>query len=179
MRTKALILFLIIATSFSGCSLFPKKDVVEEIEKDVISIIEINQETSIFLDRLPKTKEDLYALSLEEFKNMIETCIPNYREYFKVDENRILSDEDWENFRTILSIKLFGSPMYISNELNETEIYETPTKEFLMNLSKEEFVEYLTNLQEYLHPESDKIDYSVFAAEELEAIRTSLILNAK
>lgn len=168
---------------FCGCG---KSDVSEPLE-DIVQTITVEQTLEI-LSALPENKEALYAMSLEEFKEMVKTNIPNYRNHFKVPEDYVLEDSDWESFREILSIELFGSSL-LENEGNAVQTseipeqedpnkkYSEPSAEYVNSLSDEEFVAYLSELQAYLYPESEPADYSKLTSEELAQVKAVLLQN--
>lgn len=165
---------------FTGCG--AKEEVIEEVAEDVTEIISVEVESEM-LSNLPQTKEELLTMPLEELKAMIEECIPNYREHFKVSEDYELQDSDWENFRMILSLELFGSAIIDNEEEETTEtinedpnaIYYEPTAEYINGLSDEELISYLSGLQSYMYPDMEPVDYSQLSSDELVQIKEALL----
>lgn len=174
---KNIFLLLLSTILLTGCGGKKVEEKVDEIE-NAVEVITVQLDMDERLAKLPQSKEELFALSLEEFKAMINECIPNYREHFRVSEDYEINDLDWENFRTILSYELFRSAK-IEEEVEATpdpnEIYYAPTEEYLNSLSQEEFVEYLSGLQKYIYPDIENVDYSLLTMEQLMQIKEQLL----
>ncbi len=184
MKAKYIILTGIITLGLIGCG--EKDEVTETLAEDVVNIITVEQSTeekSVYeILGLPKTKEELFKMNLEDFKAAIEANMPGYRSYFKVPDDYVLDDSDWESFREILSIKFFGDAFHeVENEEDKTlqndpdSIYYAPTKEFLDGLTDEEFVVYLSELQTYNYPDSEPVDYSGLTPEQITEVKAALI----
>ena len=181
---KVILLASVAVLLFSGCD--NKTGEVEGTPiEDTIQIITVPQEPAIF-SGFPATQEELFAMSLEDFKAAVESNIPNYRKYFIIDEDRVLTDEDWETIRTLVSLELFGSTRPDVSEETEdaasdetetdpNEIYYNPDSEYIRSLTDEEFVEYLAGLQAYLNPEGEVADFSQLTSEQIEQVRNEML----
>lgn len=149
----------------------------EELEKVKEEISYIPPEYTI-----PTSAKDLYALTLDEFKEVVNYNIPNYREFFKIDADMELTDADWETMREILSLHLFGEIYYEDvetsiqvEEIGEDAVFVSPTKEFFEGLDTQGMIDYLTGLYEYLNPDGMPVDFSELTPEQLEEIRQEFI----
>lgn len=170
--------------NFSACG--NQDTVTDTLAEDIVTIINVEQvteEKSVYeILGLPDTKEELFKMNLADFKAAIEINMPGYRTYFKVPDNYVLKDSDWENFREILSIKFFGDAFHeVENEEDKTvqndpdSIYYAPTKEYLDRLTDEEFMVYLSELQMYNYPDSEPVDYSGLTPDQIKEVKAALI----
>jgi len=123
-KVKLFLLCLTCISILCGCG---KKEEELPIQEDVVETINMKVEEVMLLS-LPTTLEELWSYTPEEFADYLPQCIPNYREYFKIEEDKELTIEDWTNLQEILSYQLFkeGKPskndyrkFKITNDVND------------------------------------------------------------
>ena len=128
-KTPARLIAVVVATalSLSGCGKSELANTYEESVSDnqvVQEVQESVQDESIpsefaelskeILENVPPledvTQEQLYDMSLDEFKALIYTYCPNYREVYQI--NGDMTDELWESLRYVVSYQLYGTVTY-------------------------------------------------------------------
>lgn len=165
-----------------GCG----KEQVIEPEEDTYEEIEVVIETQI-KSPTEMTKEELLSLDINQIKEMVEIYLPNYRETYGIDKDKIMQDKDWLELRDYIYYQIYGE--IISNETLEDKKYESyintddpnwiyyaPTVEFLENMDKEAFIQYMTNLSKYNGVIGD-VDFTILSDIELEALKNDTIKN--
>ena len=147
---------------FSGCEKTEEPEIQEVVESIVVE----------FNDAIPNvlkmSREEINALSLEDFKASIKQYLPKYKEYFRVPADYVVTDKDWENFRYLLCESLFGpeseegdlevtAPELFAQQFGgiDTEndpdwIYKAPTKKLLEDMSISEFKDYYIGMYVFL-----------------------------
>lgn len=60
------------------------------------------------------TQEDLFAMSIDEFRAFVAAYCPDYREYYGVREDMVMTDDDWQSLRSLMSYNMFGKMWYQS-----------------------------------------------------------------
>lgn len=170
---------LCIGSVFTGCSFGREEESTEtEVIEDTTETISVSIDDGNSLMNM--TRSELNALTPEQIKDLVETQLPNYREIYAIDEDRVMSDDDWDQLRDIIVLQLFG-PKKIKEKMNvdtseipeakddPDAIYYAPTKEYLDNLSIQEFAEYLNGMYAYIEGAnaSNAIDFTTLDEETL------------
>lgn len=178
-RLFVILSVLCIGSVFTGCSFGREEESTEtEVAEDTTEIISVSIDDGNSLMNM--TRSELNALTPEQIKNLVETQLPNYREIYVIDEDRVMSDDDWDQLRDIIVLQLFG-PEEIEEKMNvdtseipeakddPNAIYYAPTKEYLDNLSIQEFAEYLNEMYAYIEgaDASSAVDFTTLDEETL------------
>ena len=179
----SIIMFLLCFIFISGCGI--SKENIEE----TLSSIEITDKESVIEYTpkeytIPKTMEELYSLSLEEFKKMIEENIPDYYSFFKIDENHVLTNDNWEDLRDIFSLHLFKERKIEKEELeqniitknqDENAIYYAPTYSYIESLDNNGFIQYLNGLYKYVYPNAEQVDFTQLTEDEVIKLKEEML----
>ena len=153
------VLLITVSSLFTACSFKKEDEEPTEVIEDSSEKISVTIENDKSI--MEMTREELKALTAEEVKSIVEEQLPNYREIYIIDEDKVMEDADWLQLRDIIILQLFG-PEEIpdlnidTSEIPEAEtdpnaIYYAPTKEYLDGLSTEEFAQYLNGMYAYLN----------------------------
>jgi len=176
-KVKLFLLCLTCISILCGCG---KKEEELPIQEDVVETINMKVEEVMLLS-LPTTLEELWSYTPEEFADYLPQCIPNYREYFKIEEDKELTIEDWTNLQEILSYQLFkeGKPSEETvvgyDGLTEEDSYflEKPYEE-INNMNDAEFITYMTDLYAYMYPEEEAPDFTKLTSEDIKKIKEEM-----
>lgn len=159
------ILFCILCTFLLiGCSKNTKTDIVKtDIENKSVSTNQIekidNNKNDEFADLDLTNCPDPYHMSKEEFDNLsisdirkiAAVYITDYRQTYKIDSNKKMTDSDWESIKSIMRYQLFGAEIntelseeekeeLVKSTISENEIqYVFPKAEDLKKMSTQEF----------------------------------------
>lgn len=181
MKKKILfILCSILCLSFIGCG----EEEVIVIPDTVEEIIVTVDSSSTIKSPIDMTKEELLSLNAQEIQEMIEIYLPNYRDAYGIDEDRVLTDGDWLELRDYIYYQIYGEiapsqPIEVEEtiEIDTSDpnwIYYSPTVEFLTNMTTEEFAEYMNGMSQYYGVE-EEVDFTQYDEEKLNSIRETTI----
>lgn len=152
--------------TLSGCQKEP--ETIEEIKSDVIQVMHDESIPNV----LKMTREEINEMSIQEFQSSIKEWLPSWRSYFKVPDTYVVTEKDWEEFRYLLCMQLFGPEVVeeaetvvgaqqfaeevagIDVEEDPDWIYKAPSRDLLERMTPAEFREYYLGLYVYL--EKDK-----------------------
>lgn len=219
-KTKYISMLLLSALIFTGCSFEgilsdTKKNEIEnelstivvEQDKDALinSIVDNDMtitekkesdDNEITLDNI--TKEILLTMPLEDLKKFVEKYLPGYRETYHIDEDVILTDEDWESLRHLIALSLFNSDTLDSESTTDITLEESKIntdKEFIENdenskyyapdlneiesMSLKTFAEYLNGMAVYYKGENENIDFTQLDNESLQELKNEYIESLK
>lgn len=219
-KTKYISILLLSALIFTGCSFegilsdTEKNEIENELstivveqDKDALinSIVDndmtITQkkesdDSEITLDNI--TKEILLTMPLEDLKKFVEKYLPGYRETYHIDEDVILTDEDWESLRHLIALSLFNSDTLDSESATDITLEESKIntdKEFIENdenskyyapdlneiesMSLKTFAEYLNGMAVYYKGENENIDFTQLDNESLQELKNEYIESLK
>lgn len=165
--------------AISGCQ---KEEVVEvPVTSEEIEIVI----QSDIKSPIEMTQEEMLALNASEIKEMVETYLPNYKESYGIDEDRVMSDEDWYELRDFIYYQIYGEILEEESEVASEEsseevvdpdwIYYAPTMSFLQSMSTAEFAEYMDALSVYSGVSSSDTKFTELDDEQLEVIRIRTI----
>jgi hypothetical protein len=187
----AMVLLTICST---GCG--KKEEIAEEEVVEYIAGAE--EEETEAANPITATKDELLSMSAKEIEEMITTHLPNWRSYFKIDDDKVMTDDDWYQVRDILCLQLYGSLISDEEEKEASEaetteeflesvgvdpedpdwIYTAPTADYINSLSTEEFGAYLNGYYTYLQPDAEKLpDFTTLSDEDLEEARAMILQN--
>lgn len=146
---------------FVGCG---KEEVLEPEPTPVPTpmvdeIVVKDSEGKDIVDITTLTKDEFVALTWEQIRDFTETRLPNYKEIYKIDEDRVMEEADWLYLKELMFWQLFDQVyadyVRVGDVYNDVEIeidefgadwiYVTPTKEYLNSLTQSEFGIYLNN----------------------------------
>ena len=144
------------------------------------------------------TKEILLTMPLEDLKKFVEKYLPGYRETYHIDEDVILTDEDWESLRHLIALSLFNSDTLDSESTTDITLEESKIntdKEFIENdenskyyapdlneiesMSLKTFAEYLNGMAVYYKGENENIDFTQLDNESLQELKNEYIESLK
>lgn len=215
-KTKYISILLLSALIFTGCSFegilsdTEKNEIENELstivveqDKDALinSIVDNDMtitekkksdDSEITLDNI--TKEILLTMPLEDLKKFVEKYLPGYRETYHIDEDVILTDEDWESLRHLIALSLFNSDTLDSESATDITLEESKIntdKEFIENdenskyyapdlneiesMSLKTFAEYLNGMAVYYKGENENIDFTQLDNESLQELKNEYI----
>lgn len=219
-KTKYISILLLSALIFTGCSFegilsdTEKNEIESELstivveqDKDALinSIVDNDMtitekketdDSEITLDNI--TKEILLTMPLEDLKKFVEKYLPGYRETYHIDEDVILTDEDWESLRHLIALSLFNSDTLDSESATDITLEESKIntdKEFIENdenskyyapdlneiesMSLKTFAEYLNGMAVYYKGENENIDFTQLDNESLQELKDEYIESLK
>lgn len=219
-KTKYISILLLSALIFTGCSFegilsdTEKNEIENELstivveqDKDALinSIVDNDMtitekkesdDSEITLDNI--TKEILLTMPLEDLKKFVEKYLPGYRETYHIDEDVILTDEDWESLRHLIALSLFNSDTLDSESATDITLEESKIntdKEFIENdenskyyapdlneiesMSLKTFAEYLNGMAVYYKGENENIDFTQLDNESLQELKDEYIESLK
>lgn len=219
-KTKYISILLLSALIFTGCSFegilsdTEKNEIENELstivveqDKDALinSIVDNDMtitekkesdDSEITLDNI--TKEILLTMPLEDLKKFVEKYLPGYRETYHIDEDVILTDEDWESLRHLIALSLFNSDTLDSESATDITLEESKIntdKEFIENdenskyyapdlneiesMSLKTFAEYLNGMAVYYKGENENIDFTQLDNESLQELKNEYIESLK
>lgn len=133
--------------SLTGCG---TKEATVEDEIEVISV-NINEDIPNITE-LSKSK--ILAMNASEVKESVETYLPNYRTIYKINSNKVMTDEDWLSLRDIICIQFYGNATIdtvSSSNSDENAKYYNPDKESINKMSSAEFASYMNGLYTYMY----------------------------
>ena len=179
MKKRILISMLIISClCFMGCQ---KKQ--EEINDDETEVISVNVNNNI-KNITELSKSEILSMSAEEVKSSVETYLPNYRNIYKIDSNKVMTDNDWINLRNIICIQFYGSASLNTAEGDSSyqdanAKYYAPTKESIEKLSLQEFAVYMNELYTYMYGQNylatNNIDFTKYDETQLTTLKQEFI----
>lgn len=76
------------------------------------------------------TKEDMFAMDIDAFRAFMAVYSPDFRKYYNISDETVMTDEQWETLRHLVSYNLFGEIW--SGSISDTEqeaVSEDFTKE--------------------------------------------------
>lgn len=219
-KTKYISILLLSALIFTGCSFegilsdTEKNEIENELstivveqDKDALinSIVDNDMtitekkesdDSEITLDNI--TKEILLTMPLEDLKKFVEKYLPGYRETYHIDEDVILTDEDWESLRHLIALSLFNNDTLDSESATDITLEESKIntdKEFIENdenskyyapdlneiesMSLKTFAEYLNGMAVYYKGENENIDFTQLDNESLQELKNEYIESLK
>ena len=181
MKSKLFVILTVVAgiLSLSGC----KKEVPKtEDTTEVISVI-IDENVP---DITEMNKAEIMAMTAGDVKKSVETYLPNYKSIYKIDDNKVMSDNDWLTLRDIICIQLYGttklgeasvSDNNLANDPNA--IYYAPSKASIEAMSTGEFAVYMNNMYIYYYGEDylikNNIDFTKQNDETLQTEKKKLL----
>ena len=130
MKRSKILFCILCAFLLIGCSKNTKTDIIKtDIENKSVSTNQIekidNNRNDEFADLDLTNCPDPYHMSKEEFDNLsisdirkiAAVYITNYRQTYKIDSNKEMTDSDWESIKSIMRYQLFGAET--NTELSE------------------------------------------------------------
>ena len=201
MRLKALsktICMIMLSLCLFGCGQKQKENVtLESGAKDTV------EENPIF----SMTMEEVYALTSEETEKLITEHVKNWRQVYAIDNDHEMSKDDWLAVKGLLGYQLWGreylefekkqakntipvtnTEVHIEEATADYElpeeyktdpdlIYEIPTREYILSLSDEEFIEYMDKMSEHWGYSAIGVDspFSLLSKEDLDEVRQELL----
>lgn len=95
------------------------------------------------------SQDDLFAMSIDEFRAFIATYSPKYRAVYKIKNDTVMTDEDWESLRHLVSYNMFGSlwyrpPVSVSDNTMTEAVYEITEEDTEMIEELDEVIEQIT-----------------------------------
>lgn len=106
------------------------------------------------------TIEELYSLSIDEFRAFVSLYAPDYRNLYAIDSTKEMKEKDWNNLRSLIGYELFGSirnPNVSGNDLGYDETLFSDNA--------------LLNAQDYASGDDNKKEYIDDLCTQLELIK--------
>lgn len=171
------IISILVISSLVGCN--NKKNENIEHTTEVISV-EIDKNTPNITEM---TKEEILSLSAEQVKLSVETYLPSYKTIYKINENRVMSNDDWLLLRDIICIQFYGDtklgePGTTIETDDPDAIYYAPNVEDLEIMGPKEFAIYLNNAYKYLYGNIET-DFTTLDEESILQLQAEFIKNLK
>lgn len=130
-------------------------EIIEKASAGEFSNID-QEELDQAIDAEDITKEIFQNMPLDEFRVFVAKNFPNYREIYHIEEDKVMTDDDWQSVKYLMSYQLYGEFIYPEEEGEETteeEILESIDVEkeiadYFNDESQEESTEEEADLEE-------------------------------
>lgn len=136
-------------------------EVVGGNEIDLGEFADITQEElDSAIDAEDITREVFESMPLDEFRVVVAKNFPNYREIYQIKEDKVMTADDWQSVKYLMSYQLYGEFIYpeeeeVENEeTEETEESEEAIESFDV---EKEILDYFNN-ESQEENEEDEID---------------------
>lgn len=188
MSKKAVLTALIFMMALSGCG---KKESTY-VQKETITV-SINTAAKAPTEY---TQEEFAELTAAEVKEMVETYLPNYRNVYQIEEDRVMTDEDWLNLKDLMYYQLYDTFLYSEEAealsdvdfskpgeimgddgtyLDPNWIYYAPCPEFINQLSDYDFGRYMNGLMAFGNQDMGENDFTTLEHDDLEILREKVL----
>ncbi len=142
------------------------------------------------------SQEEFEKLTAAEVKEMVETYLPNYRNVYQIEEDRVMTDDDWLNLKDLMYYQLYGVFLYSEEAvalsdvdfskpgeimgydgtyLDPNWIYYAPCPEFINQLSDYDFGRYMNGLMAYGNQDMGSNDFTTLEHDDLEILREKVL----
>lgn len=183
-KKRFFLLFLTgIMIGTTACTLPFNKDTDVE-DTDEVEVISVDVNTDI-PNITTMNKSEILSMSAKEVKDSVETYLPSYKEIYKIDTNKTMTDDDWLSLRNIICIQFYGNDTLSTAESADTDntdenaIYYSPTRKSIENMSTLEFGTYLNGMYTYMYGEDylkkNNLDFTTYDEKTLQELKKNFI----